>query len=196
MLCPVFLQLPWVGAGSQPLALGRFLSSAVTPHLSRLPWDPAGQLCPRLCTPELLQPQPGVAQSSSHREGISVSRSSLLFSCALFLLEQFKDHKGVSEEPAVALDSVFATLLRSAYERGSSALLEEAVQSKLRDLAARLPPEQLLLGVKHVLLYLKSTVESFSRVRAMLEHYSGYPWVILRKKVQMTWLLKNFCSSF
>ncbi|KAL9867510.1 nucleolar pre-ribosomal-associated protein 1 isoform 2-T2 [Geothlypis trichas] len=76
----------------------------------------------------------------------------------------FKDHKGVSEEPAVALDSVFATLLRSAYERGSSALLEEAVQGKLRDLAARLPPEQLLLGVKHVLLYLKSTVESFSRV--------------------------------
>uniref|UniRef100_A0A8D2MPG9 URB1 ribosome biogenesis 1 homolog n=1 Tax=Zonotrichia albicollis TaxID=44394 RepID=A0A8D2MPG9_ZONAL len=71
---------------------------------------------------------------------------------------------GVSEEPAVALDSVFPALLKSAYERGSNALLEDGVQAKLRDLASRLPPEQLLLGVKHVLLYLKSTVESFSSV--------------------------------
>ncbi|XP_058679879.1 nucleolar pre-ribosomal-associated protein 1 [Ammospiza caudacuta] len=76
----------------------------------------------------------------------------------------FKNHKGVSEEPAVALDCVFPTLLKSAYERGSNALLEDGVQTKLRDLASRLPPEQLLLGVKHLLLYLKSTVESFSSV--------------------------------
>ncbi|XP_030921106.1 nucleolar pre-ribosomal-associated protein 1 [Geospiza fortis] len=76
----------------------------------------------------------------------------------------FKNHKGVSEEPTVALDSVFTTLLKSAYERGSNALLEDGVQTKLRDLASQLPPEQLLLGVKHVLLYLKSTVENFSSV--------------------------------
>ncbi|XP_068038864.1 nucleolar pre-ribosomal-associated protein 1 isoform X1 [Anomalospiza imberbis] len=76
----------------------------------------------------------------------------------------FKNHKEVSKEPTVALDSVFTTLLKGAYERGSSTLLEDGVQTKLRDLASWLPPDQLLLGVKHVLLYLKSTVENFSSV--------------------------------
>ncbi|XP_050188089.1 nucleolar pre-ribosomal-associated protein 1 [Myiozetetes cayanensis] len=74
----------------------------------------------------------------------------------------FKTHKEVSKEPAVTLDSVFTTLLKRAYERGSKTLLEDGIQTQLRDLASQLPPEQLLLGVKHVLLYLKSTVESFS----------------------------------
>ncbi|XP_009955891.1 PREDICTED: nucleolar pre-ribosomal-associated protein 1 [Leptosomus discolor] len=73
----------------------------------------------------------------------------------------FKKHKEVCKEPAVALDSVFTTLLKKAYERGSSTLLEDDIQTKLRDLASQLPPEQLLLGVKHVLLCLKSTVENF-----------------------------------
>uniref|UniRef100_A0A803Y858 URB1 ribosome biogenesis homolog n=1 Tax=Meleagris gallopavo TaxID=9103 RepID=A0A803Y858_MELGA len=65
------------------------------------------------------------------------------------------------KETAVALDTVFTTLLKNAYARGSSTLLEDDIQTKLRDLACQLPSEQLLLGVKHVLLYLKSTVENF-----------------------------------
>ncbi|XP_054247582.1 nucleolar pre-ribosomal-associated protein 1 [Indicator indicator] len=74
------------------------------------------------------------------------------------VFEQLED---ICKEPPVALDSVFTTLLKKAYERGSNALLEDNVQTKLRDLASQLPPEHLLLGVKHVLLYLKSTVENF-----------------------------------
>ncbi|XP_063202755.1 LOW QUALITY PROTEIN: nucleolar pre-ribosomal-associated protein 1 [Chroicocephalus ridibundus] len=73
----------------------------------------------------------------------------------------FKKCKDVCKEPPVVLDSVFTTLLKKAYERGSDTLLEDDIQTKLRDLASQLPPEQLLLGVKHVLLYLKSTVENF-----------------------------------
>ncbi|NXT29358.1 NPA1P protein, partial [Syrrhaptes paradoxus] len=73
----------------------------------------------------------------------------------------FKKCKEVCKEPAVALDSVFTTLLKKAFERGSNTLLEDDIQTKLRDLASQLPPEQLSLGVKHVLLYLKSTVENF-----------------------------------
>ncbi|NWX51116.1 NPA1P protein, partial [Steatornis caripensis] len=73
----------------------------------------------------------------------------------------FKKCKEVCKEPALALDSVFTTLLKKAYERGSNTLLEDDIQTKLRDLASQLLPEQLLLGVKHVLLYLKSTVENF-----------------------------------
>ncbi|XP_056346462.1 nucleolar pre-ribosomal-associated protein 1 isoform X2 [Oenanthe melanoleuca] len=74
----------------------------------------------------------------------------------------FKNYEEVNKEPAVPLDSVFTTLLKRAYERGSNTLLEDGVQTKLRDLASWLPPDQLLLGVKHVLLYLKTTVENFS----------------------------------
>lgn len=73
----------------------------------------------------------------------------------------FKKCKEVCKESAVALDSVFTALLKKAYERGSNTLLEDDTQTTLRDLASQLPPEQLLLGVKHVLLYLKSTVENF-----------------------------------
>ncbi|NWY01565.1 NPA1P protein, partial [Nothoprocta ornata] len=73
----------------------------------------------------------------------------------------FKKRKEVCEGPAVALDSVFTTLLKRAYERGGMTLLEDDIQAKLRDLASQLPPDQLLLGVKHVLLYLKTTVENF-----------------------------------
>ncbi|PKU39401.1 hypothetical protein llap_10298 [Limosa lapponica baueri] len=73
----------------------------------------------------------------------------------------FKKCKELCKEPAVALDSVFTTLLKKAYERGSDTLLEDDIQTKLRDLGSQLLPEQLLLGVKHVLLYLKSTVENF-----------------------------------
>ncbi|NXK50470.1 NPA1P protein, partial [Chauna torquata] len=73
----------------------------------------------------------------------------------------FEKHKEVCKEPVVALDSVFTTLLKKAYARGSSTLLEDDIQTKLRDLASQLPSEQLLLGVKHVLLYLKSAVENF-----------------------------------
>ncbi|RLV63943.1 hypothetical protein DV515_00017757 [Chloebia gouldiae] len=82
--------------------------------------------------------------------------------------EPLENHKEVSKEPAVALASVFATVLKGAWERGSSTLVEDDVQTKWRDLASWLPPEQLLSGVKHVLLYLRSTVENFSRVRATL----------------------------
>ncbi|NXP51775.1 NPA1P protein, partial [Heliornis fulica] len=73
----------------------------------------------------------------------------------------FKKRKDVCKEPAVSLDSVFTTLLKKAYERGNNTLLEDDVQTKLRDLASHLPPDQFSLAVKHVLLYLKSTVENF-----------------------------------
>ncbi|XP_068000598.1 nucleolar pre-ribosomal-associated protein 1 isoform X4 [Melanerpes formicivorus] len=76
-------------------------------------------------------------------------------------LERFEQLEEECKEPPVALDSVFTTLLKKAYERGSNTLLEDNIQTKLRDLASQLPPEHLLLGVKHVLLYLKSTVENF-----------------------------------
>ncbi|XP_032053287.1 nucleolar pre-ribosomal-associated protein 1 isoform X1 [Aythya fuligula] len=76
----------------------------------------------------------------------------------------FKKCKEACKEPSLAPDSVFATVLKQAYARRSSTLLEDDIQTKLRDLASQLPSEQLVLGVKHVLLYLKSTVEDFGNL--------------------------------
>lgn len=113
-----------------------------------------------------------------------------IFLLCFFHFKQFKKHKEIGKEPGVALDSVFTPLLKKAYERGSNTLLEDDIQTKLRDLASQVPPEQLLLGVKQVLLYLKSTVENFGSVRAMLWWYYGLVYLILKQKVRMTWLLK------
>uniref|UniRef100_A0A8C8SFU0 URB1 ribosome biogenesis homolog n=1 Tax=Pelusios castaneus TaxID=367368 RepID=A0A8C8SFU0_9SAUR len=58
-------------------------------------------------------------------------------------------------------DASFASLLKKAFERGGMVLLEDGVQAKLREAASQLQFQQLLLAVKHVLLYLKTTVENF-----------------------------------
>lgn len=113
-----------------------------------------------------------------------------IFLLCFFYFKQFKKHKEEYNEPAVALDSVFTTLLKKAYERGSSTLLEENIQTKLRNLASQLPPEQLLLGVKHVLLYLKSAVENFGSVRAILWWNCVFVCFTLMQNIEMTWLLK------
>ncbi|XP_019379437.1 PREDICTED: nucleolar pre-ribosomal-associated protein 1 [Gavialis gangeticus] len=73
----------------------------------------------------------------------------------------FKESKDVCREPVRQPRSSFASLLKHAYERGDALLLEDSVQAKLRDMASQLRGPQLLLEVKHVLLYLKSTVENF-----------------------------------
>lgn len=165
---------PWVAWGSQAPWAGFGVSFSVRAAVNTrdTPGDTAGQLCfsrtAHLCSWSFSL---GSAQSSSQNRLLkrflfhTHHCSSLML---LFHFKQFKNHKEVSEEPTVALDSVFSTLLKRAYERGSNTLLEDGVQTKLRDLASLAPPDQLLLGVKHVLLYLKSTVENFSSVRAML----------------------------
>lgn len=113
-----------------------------------------------------------------------------IFLLCFFYFKQFKKHKEECKEPVVALDSVFTTLLKKAYERGSSTLPEENIQTKLRDLASQLPREQLLLGVKHVLLYLKSTVENFGSVRAILCWNCVCVCFTLMQNIEMNWLLK------
>ncbi|NXO02201.1 NPA1P protein, partial [Rhinopomastus cyanomelas] len=80
----------------------------------------------------------------------------------------FRKQKEMCKESTVALDTGFTTLLKEAYEKESNTLLEDNIQKKLRGFAAQLLPEQLLLGVKHVLLYLKSTVENFGSVSKSL----------------------------
>uniref|UniRef100_A0A803V723 URB1 ribosome biosis homolog n=1 Tax=Ficedula albicollis TaxID=59894 RepID=A0A803V723_FICAL len=74
---------------------------------------------------------------------------------------------------------------QSQESRGSKTLLEGGVQTKLRDLASWLPPDQLLLGVKHVLLYLKSTVENFSSVRTLEDTLT----LIFRHPTLESWFL-------
>ncbi|XP_058378996.1 nucleolar pre-ribosomal-associated protein 1 isoform X2 [Diceros bicornis minor] len=59
--------------------------------------------------------------------------------------------------------SSFAALLQTAYE-SKGALLDELVQEQLRAAIPCLPLHQVLRSVKHLLLYLRSTVENFSQL--------------------------------
>ncbi|XP_005638888.1 nucleolar pre-ribosomal-associated protein 1 isoform X1 [Canis lupus familiaris] len=57
----------------------------------------------------------------------------------------------------------FATLLQTAYESEGS-LLDEQVQSQLRAALQHIPMHQVLRSAKHLLLYVRSTVESFGQL--------------------------------
>lgn len=60
----------------------------------------------------------------------------------------------------------FGALLQAAFRsEGQAALLDEAVQARLRDAVPRLPLHRVLLSVKHVLLYVRTAVERFRQVR-------------------------------
>ncbi|XP_050811957.1 nucleolar pre-ribosomal-associated protein 1 isoform X2 [Gopherus flavomarginatus] len=72
-----------------------------------------------------------------------------------------KQTECISREPILPPDSSFPSMLKIAFERGGAVLLEDGVQAKLREAASQLQLQQLLLAVKHVLLYLKTTVETF-----------------------------------
>ncbi|KAM6224025.1 nucleolar pre-ribosomal-associated protein 1 [Rhynchocyon petersi] len=60
-------------------------------------------------------------------------------------------------------DASFATLLKTAYE-SKDALLDESVQAQLRAAIPRVPLHQVVRAVKHVLLYIRTTVENFSQL--------------------------------
>uniref|UniRef100_A0A8D2JBW5 URB1 ribosome biogenesis homolog n=1 Tax=Varanus komodoensis TaxID=61221 RepID=A0A8D2JBW5_VARKO len=62
----------------------------------------------------------------------------------------------------------FSTLLKNTYQKGVVGLLEVTMKEKLNEAILQLQPQQLLLASKHVLLYLKTTVENFSNVRTFV----------------------------
>lgn len=61
--------------------------------------------------------------------------------------------------------SSFSALLQTAYE-SEGALLDEQVQARLRATLPHLPMHQVLRSAKHLLLYIRSTVETFGQVSA------------------------------
>lgn len=61
--------------------------------------------------------------------------------------------------------SSFSALLQTAYE-SEGALLDEQVQARLRAALPHLPMHQVLRSAKHLLLYIRSTVETFGQVSA------------------------------
>ncbi|EPQ04265.1 Nucleolar pre-ribosomal-associated protein 1 [Myotis brandtii] len=59
----------------------------------------------------------------------------------------------------------FGALLQAAFRsEDKAALLDEAVQARLRDAVPHLPMHHVLLSVKHVLLYLRTSVERFRQL--------------------------------
>ncbi|XP_074853089.1 nucleolar pre-ribosomal-associated protein 1 [Carettochelys insculpta] len=73
----------------------------------------------------------------------------------------FKQAECISGEPILPPGPSFASLLKNTFERGSAVLAEDSMQAKLREAASQLQLQHLLLAAKHVLLYLRTTVENF-----------------------------------
>ncbi|VCX39316.1 unnamed protein product, partial [Gulo gulo] len=70
---------------------------------------------------------------------------------------------GSSLAPQAPPAASFAALLQTAYE-SEGALLDEQVQAQLRAALPHVPMPQLLRSAKHLLLYLRSTVENFGQL--------------------------------
>uniref|UniRef100_A0A670XZ78 URB1 ribosome biosis homolog n=1 Tax=Pseudonaja textilis TaxID=8673 RepID=A0A670XZ78_PSETE len=76
----------------------------------------------------------------------------------------FQEDRNKSVDEVWSSDSSFFTLLMNSYQKGVDVLLEEDIQTKLNEAISQLQPQQLLLALKHVLLYLKTTVENFGSI--------------------------------
>ncbi|XP_007424576.1 nucleolar pre-ribosomal-associated protein 1 [Python bivittatus] len=73
----------------------------------------------------------------------------------------FQQDRSKSIDEVRSSDSSFFSLLKNSYQKGVAVLLEEDIQTKLNEAISQLQPQQLLLALKHVLLYLKTSVENF-----------------------------------
>ncbi|XP_070799661.1 nucleolar pre-ribosomal-associated protein 1 [Pituophis catenifer annectens] len=73
----------------------------------------------------------------------------------------FQQDRNKSVDEVWSSDSSFFTLLKNSYQKGVAVLLDEDIQTKLNEAISQLQPQQLSLALKHVLLYLKTTVENF-----------------------------------
>ncbi|XP_063161512.1 nucleolar pre-ribosomal-associated protein 1 [Candoia aspera] len=73
----------------------------------------------------------------------------------------FQQDRSESVDELWSSDSSFFTLLKNSYQKGVAVLLEEDIQTKLNEAISQLQPQQLPLALKHVLLYLKTSVENF-----------------------------------
>ncbi|KAF7251021.1 Nucleolar pre-ribosomal-associated protein 1 [Varanus komodoensis] len=74
----------------------------------------------------------------------------------------FQQGENMCKDEFLPSDPSFSTLLKNTYQKGVVGLLEVTMKEKLNEAILQLQPQQLLLASKHVLLYLKTTVENFS----------------------------------
>uniref|UniRef100_A0A8D2JBN9 URB1 ribosome biogenesis homolog n=1 Tax=Varanus komodoensis TaxID=61221 RepID=A0A8D2JBN9_VARKO len=80
----------------------------------------------------------------------------------------FQQGENMCKDEFLPSDPSFSTLLKNTYQKGVVGLLEVTMKEKLNEAILQLQPQQLLLASKHVLLYLKTTVENFSNVRTFV----------------------------
>lgn len=77
---------------------------------------------------------------------------------------QFKS----SESPSVELSmpTSFTALMKAAYSQGPSTLLEGAFREKVEGSLSSMPMAEYPVAIRQILLYVKSTLENLSTVRA------------------------------
>lgn len=81
----------------------------------------------------------------------------------LFLFSQFEDFDWDSKDsPSPAS---FSALMKAAYSRGPSAVLQDAFRKELKEALASMLLPEFPVAIKQILLYVQSTVENFGTVR-------------------------------
>ncbi|GCC30464.1 nucleolar pre-ribosomal-associated protein 1 isoform X1 [Chiloscyllium punctatum] len=78
------------------------------------------------------------------------------------LFEQFGSD---TMNPALLEDTTFCSLLMGAYGMGTSTLLSDEVKEDLKQAVTKLCLHELVLAVKQVILYIRTTVENFSKMK-------------------------------
>eukprot|EP00062_Callorhinchus_milii_P017802 gi/632970596/ref/XP_007901740.1/ PREDICTED: nucleolar pre-ribosomal-associated protein 1 [Callorhinchus milii] len=67
--------------------------------------------------------------------------------------------------PAPLAEAPFSVLLKDAYEKEGDVLVKNKTKEKLKEAIARLDKWELALAVKHLMLYIRTCVENFNKVR-------------------------------
>ncbi|XP_029140605.1 nucleolar pre-ribosomal-associated protein 1 [Protobothrops mucrosquamatus] len=97
-------------------------------------------------------------------QSVSVQLCQFIYYYKLCIPQQAKEalqDRSNSVDVVWSSDSSFFTLLKNSYQKGAAALLKEDIQTKLNEAISQLQPQQFSLALKHVLLYLKTSVENF-----------------------------------
>lgn len=76
---------------------------------------------------------------------------------------QFKSSESLSKE--VAAPSSYSSLIKAAYIQGPGALLEDTFRQNAEKALAFMSLKEFPVLIKQILLYIKSTVESYGKVR-------------------------------
>uniref|UniRef100_M3ZYI0 URB1 ribosome biogenesis homolog n=1 Tax=Xiphophorus maculatus TaxID=8083 RepID=M3ZYI0_XIPMA len=95
---------------------------------------------------------------------------------------QFKSSESFSKD--LAAPSSYSSLIKAAYIQGPGALLEDSFRQDAEKALAVMSLSEFPVLIKQILLYIKSTVESFGTVRAQNNPHASYLFVLVLQRTR------------